>query len=324
MAEASAATSGKIFLNFEWEGPSVWRGGISHGGLEIKVADLIFNPTNSQTSEKRYNVHLPDRFHPETPAKICITPYRASNALNIDSLHVTIARVRSLVLNLGVFERGPSYGPSVLHPDGTVTRGETVRRSDRRVEIKLPKDIDQEGVYTLRVTSNDFNFRAELIKNEVGATQQEEASAEGVLDAQLAADRKELSEILNRVLTGLLGMKLLEFSMSIMTMPSANMLNVNSAYKPLTAAKSCIDSEIEKIDPAGLRGLVSKIPTHQTPELQRVLIKQFLLLMGRESVTNICRQNIQTGVTGDLSPQVKVKIEDICKKFTEIVFKQVV
>ncbi len=164
-----AAASDKVILNFAWEGPNRCRGGSSAGGLDIWVVDLAFAGAKTAIS-----VAIPENINPAIARKFPFTCRHMLGQTGIvqrethpDLLRVTVEQVRSLTLKAGVFEKGRPIGPITLDPlTGRRSQQETLRRTDRSVELKLPEKLEIGQTYKLVVTSEDLSLSARLIKEE--------------------------------------------------------------------------------------------------------------------------------------------------------------
>ena len=166
----------KIILNFGWEGPSRWRGGWSHGGLDVDSVGLEFKGAKTAIS-----VDIPDNISTIIAQKLpftCRRYHEAELELNSrafkpvtkethpDSLKVTVEQIRTLRVKAVFFEESPRKGPAIMDSSGQITREKYVLRLDREVKLKLPEELEIGQTYTLVVTSNDLSLSARLTKEE--------------------------------------------------------------------------------------------------------------------------------------------------------------
>ena len=172
MSSAPVATSEKIVLNFAWTGPNTWRGGSSRGGLDVRVVDLVFKGATTGIS-----VHLPENINPVAPQKFSFTCRKSWKETHPDSLCVTTEQVRNLALKAGVFEKGRPIGPMVMDSSGRITQQQTLRRSDRAIELGLPEELELGQTYSLVVSSDDLSLSARLVKEEKAGRSREEEKA---------------------------------------------------------------------------------------------------------------------------------------------------
>ncbi|MCB1112675.1 MAG: hypothetical protein H7A37_05685 [Chlamydiales bacterium] len=169
-----SAVNNTIIISFAWEGPNTWRGGVSHGGLDVRVVDLKFKDAKTKIS-----IHLPQDINPSTAEKYSFTCYRYHDQTedrnvkpllketNPQQLKVTIEQIRNLVIQAGFFEKGRPIGPKIMNSvTGEITQQQTVLKSDRKVELELPEELEIDQTYTLVVTSRELSLSARLIKNE--------------------------------------------------------------------------------------------------------------------------------------------------------------
>lgn len=160
---ASTATSEKIVLNFAWTGPNTWHGGSSRGGLDVGVVDLVFEGAKTAIS-----VHLPSDINPQNPRKFsftCRKPDRAQET-HPQQLSVSIDQVHHLTVRAGMFKKGRPIGPIILDQEtGQVTQQQTVRRSNRDVQLEIPKELEPGQIYSLLIASSkDLHLSARLVK----------------------------------------------------------------------------------------------------------------------------------------------------------------
>jgi hypothetical protein len=164
MSSVAGATSEKIVLNFAWEGPNTWHGGISSGGLDLLVVDLLFKEAKTQVS-----VHLPEKINPDTPRKFSFTCRKFLRQTKPDSLSVTVEQVRNLALKAGRFEKGKPCGPVVMDSSGRITQQQTLKRSDKDIKLEVPEELKPGKRYTLVVTSVDLALSARLVEEVVAS-----------------------------------------------------------------------------------------------------------------------------------------------------------
>jgi len=176
MASASSV-SDKIHLNFAWTGPNRWRGGISGGGLNVRVVDLVFKGAKTDIS-----VHLPENINPMVPQQIPFTCRKyhettmelagrqvkpLKQETHPDSLSVTVEQIYNLTVKAGIFEQGRPIGPKVMDFTGKITQQQSVLRSDRAVRLEIPAILELGHAYNLVVSSNhDLSLSARLVKVE--------------------------------------------------------------------------------------------------------------------------------------------------------------
>lgn len=153
----TSATGEKIGLNFGWEGPSSWHGGRSHGGLDVTVVDLVFKNEKTDIS-----VRIPDNISPATVKKL---PFTCQRGHESDSLEVTAEQIHNLTIKAGIFEESPHKGPAIMDSSGKITRETRFLRSDREIELEMPKELERGRTYSLVVRSNDLSLSAHLLRD---------------------------------------------------------------------------------------------------------------------------------------------------------------
>ncbi|MBJ7450212.1 MAG: hypothetical protein JHC93_07645, partial [Parachlamydiales bacterium] len=151
-------------------------GGISQGGLEVKVVDLLFKDAKTEIS-----VHLPDNINSSTPQKFpftCRKYHQTEVEINgrrfkpllkettPDLLSVTIDQIRNLKVRAGIFERGRPIGPKIMDSSGKISQQQTVRRSDRDINLEVPKDMEIGQTYSLVVSSIGTSLSACFVKKD--------------------------------------------------------------------------------------------------------------------------------------------------------------
>jgi hypothetical protein len=170
---AASITGEKIVLNFGWKGPSSWHGGSSHGGLDIKVVDLLFKDAKTKIS-----VHIPDNISPSTIQKIPFTcrKYDAQET-HPDSLKVMVEQIHNLTIKAGIFEESSDNKGPLVDSFGRITREKHMLRSDREIKFKIPEELEIGQTYSLVVTSShDLSLSAQLLKEKRADTVMEEGN----------------------------------------------------------------------------------------------------------------------------------------------------
>lgn len=174
----SSAISEKIILNFCWQGPSDWRGGLFNGGMDAKIVDLIFKDAKTEIS-----VHIPEKISPSIIKKLPFTCRRyretewelngqkfkpLAKETHPNLLQVTVEQIRHLTIKVGIFEESPHNGPAIMDSFGRITREKRVLRSDTEIKLEGLEGLEIGQTYNLVVTSNNnFSFSARLLKEEV-------------------------------------------------------------------------------------------------------------------------------------------------------------
>lgn len=145
------------------------------GGLDVCVVDLVFN--NSETD---ISVHIPSDISSSTMQKFPFTCRRyhetemvmlrgqkfksLAKETHPNSLSVTVEQIQNLVIKAGFFEKGRPIGPRVMDSSGRISQQQTVKRSDRVVELEIPEELEIGQTYSLVVTSDDLSLSARLLK----------------------------------------------------------------------------------------------------------------------------------------------------------------
>lgn len=175
---ASFSTSdAKIIINFGWEGKTRRYGGLSRGGLEIRVVDLVFNGGKIDISVD-IPQNLPPSFRklPFTCRRYLETErvIRGRSVRMIDKetypdlLKVSLKKFITegeLTLKAGIFEPSPQQGPTIIDESGKFVRENRVIRSDREIKLEIPENLEADQIYTLFVKSTKFTFSACLVKD---------------------------------------------------------------------------------------------------------------------------------------------------------------
>jgi hypothetical protein len=173
-----------IILNFGWAGPSKWRGGWSHGGLDVGVVDLIFKNAKTDIS-----VHIPDNISPSSVKKLPFTCRRyqemeweangrkfkpLDKETHPSSLKVTMEQIHNLTIKAGFFEESPHKGPAIMDSFGQINREKHAIRSDREIKLEVPEELEMGQTYSLVVTSSDLSLSARLFKERANNTMKDE------------------------------------------------------------------------------------------------------------------------------------------------------
>lgn len=307
---SSTSTDPRIIMNFAWEGTSVWSGGISQGGLAVKVIDLIFEGATTQIS-----VHLRDAIQAGETRQLSFTCRKEHRETTPELLRVKIDQIRNLTINAGVFEKSSYQGTRTMDRLGNVHVEERVCRSNRNVELELPQELEAEQTYCLRIISDDLALRAVLVKEEVVQT------APSISDS----DRKEACELLQQMLSGLIGMKLMEFNMHWQQSSHAQMMtDMTSINMPLIASQA-IHVEVQKIEPSTiveLRTIKSQwdiAPQPQKKDLETRYFRRAFQSMDADGLKNIMRSCIKACFGSQAVPQgSSTMVEALCARFQEI------
>lgn len=162
MSSASIAANQKVVLNFAWQGPNMWQGGSSRGGLDVRVVDLVFKGAKTDIS-----IHLPENINPVEPQKFSFTCRKSFKETHPDSLCVTIEQVHNLTVKAGFFEKGRSIGPKVMDSSGRISQQQTILRSDSVVRLDIPDELELGQTYCLVVSSDDLSLSARLVKGDI-------------------------------------------------------------------------------------------------------------------------------------------------------------
>ncbi len=197
----TSSTSGKVILNFGWKGPSTWRGGWAKGGLDVGVVDLVFK--NAKT---KISVDIPDNISTTTVRKLPFTCRRyqetelelngrkfkpIAQETHPESLKVTVEQIQNLTIKVGIFEESPNQGPAVMDSSGKITREKHILRSDTKVNLEVPKELEIGQTYTLVITSHGISpIQAELIK---------EKQTEEMLEDEKKASKEEFQRRLGKM-----------------------------------------------------------------------------------------------------------------------------
>lgn len=169
----AAPASNKIALSFGWMGSSCWNGGISHGGLEVGVIDLLFQNASTEVSvtiPQDTNCSKVKRFpftcrkYSQIPMTIdgrTFRPLAQETTPNVVS--VTIEKMRNLTIRAGIFEESP-HSSYVMDTSGRVTKPLSLLRSNREIHFKLKEELESDQHYTLVIESADKALTARLVK----------------------------------------------------------------------------------------------------------------------------------------------------------------
>ena len=332
---AASIQSGKIILNFGWKGPNKSDGGWSQGGLDVSVVDLKFKDAKTEIS-----VHIPDEISPSKVQRLPFTLRKYGEKewelndhkfkpllkeTHPESLQVTVEQIHNLTIKAGIFEKSPYQGNAIMDSSGKITRETRILRTDSDVKLEIPKELEIGQTYCLLVTSNDlFPIKARLVKENKSSTKDDEA--------QFILDQTELYEILGPLLHPLMGIKVMEFGMKLMTISSNSTPNINSLLGDKTLGIQAIKAEIGKLEKSALKELMIKIRASkiecqnkplQRDALEKEGVKACFNAIGPEGLANIMRSNLEALIQGNIPSEMKLLIDDIAKRFKEICLKNV-
>lgn len=172
----SSTSDAKIIINFGWEGPTSRYGGLSRGGLDIRVVDLVFKGSKIDIS-----VNIPQDLPPSF-RKLPFTCRRYQETETViegrsfkpldkethpDLLKVSLAKIKEgdLTLIAGIFEPSPRLGHAFMDGSGKIFREKRVLRSNREIKLEIPENLEADQVYNLFVKSTEFTFSACLVRD---------------------------------------------------------------------------------------------------------------------------------------------------------------
>jgi hypothetical protein len=337
---AAPVTSEKIILSFGWKGPSSWHGGRSHGGLDVGVVDLVFKNAKTDIS-----VPIPDNISPPTVQKFPFTCRRYHEAewelngrrfkplaqeTHPDLLNVSVEQIRNLTVKAGIFKESPHQGPAIMDSSGKIMREKRALRSDREIKLEVPEELEIGQTYTLVITSHGAALiEARLIKEEKPAVTSSSAKED---DTQLIKDQTELFELLGDVLLPIMGMKVMEFRIKLISAPSGNKITLDSNFVAQTLGIEAIKSEIRKIESCTLKELMIKMRAsravweHKPLErnaLEKEAFRSCFNAIGAEGLVNIMRSSLESLVQASIPSDVKHLINGIADRFKEICINHV-
>ena len=128
---AAGVSNEKIIINFGWIGPSSCFGGLSKGGSDVRVVNLIFKNAKTEIS-----VHIPENFTTTTVRKLPFTCRKyhekeceisgrkfkpLAQETHPELLKVTIEQIGNLTIQAGIFEQSPHKGNAIMDSLGKIT-----------------------------------------------------------------------------------------------------------------------------------------------------------------------------------------------------------
>lgn len=328
----ASITNDKIILNFGWQGPNSKYGGWSEGGLDVRVVDLLFKNAKTEIS-----VHIPEKISPIAVQKLSFTCRRyheqewelngrkikpLAKESHPDLLNITIEQIRNLKIKAGFFEESPHKGSVITNNSGVITREKRELRSDRDVKLEVLEKLEIGQIYSLVITSNNLSLSARLIKEEEVPVTQTSAAE----DAQLSLDQTELFQLLGDILLPLMGVKVMEFGIKLMTVSSGNNLAMNSIADQ-TLGIEALKSEINKIEKNALKELMIKVQASIAAWESKSLLEQNALekeafkacfnAIGDQGLINIMRSNL-TALVQDNNLSIRTIIDELSIRFKDI------
>lgn len=326
----TAATDGKLSINFGWEGPNQWRGGWANGGLDANVIDLQFGGAKTKIS-----VHLPDNISPSTPQRFPFLCRRVEKETQADILDVTLEQIRNVTIKVGIFEESPNQGPAIMDSRTyIITREKRIRRSDNIIKLDLPENLETCQTYSLVVTSKStgYSFSARLVKGGLPVSTPTPAKEE---NSSLTTDQNELLLLVQGGLLALMGTKTMEFGIKIMTAGCNTQIRThpNMQEQAVSLGIQVIQNEIKKIDEntlkepmlkiRALRALLQSQSETQKKIVEKAIFKECYNTIGSWRLANMLRNQLESLVVGPISLQVRSIIEELATRFQEICLKQV-
>lgn len=318
---SAMSSAGKIVVYFGWKGPTTSHGGWQKGGLDVGSIDLIF-----QEARTRVSVILPDRIDPALTNRISFTCRRPigessfANETHPNALSLTIEQVRHLKLNAAFLEKSPVSNWTMMDQQGRITREERILRTDQKVGLTIPDNLEAGKTYLLEVTSKDLSLSARLVEE-----QPEDPSYDQY--------KLELFQLIGGVLLPLMGMKMAEFSIKLMDLPEARNFIASPNINPKTIGTSFIQKEIDQIDKQTLKELAEKLrqakATLSNKSLEdrisseKEIVKACFNALGPNSLQGIMRSNLERIIRSEITPGMRALIESISARFQEICLGQI-
>lgn len=320
MAAASAA--GKVVVYFGWKGPTTWHGGWQNGGIDVGSIDLVFKDAITRVS-----VRLPEDMDPTATSRLSFTCRKSpGRETHPNALSLTIDQIRQLTLNAAFLEKSPVSNWTMMDERGNITRDERIRRSDRKVSLNIPDNLEAGKTYLIEVSSKELSLSARLVE-------EPSKTAHSPEDQTCDRDQLELFQLLGGILLPLMGCKMAEFSIRIMHTSSAPNFIAKSNINSQTIGTDFIKKEIGKIEKQTLKELAEKLRqakvVHQSKSLkdrvsiEKEIIKACFDAMEPNSLKAIMRSNLESVVRSEITPDVRELIESISARFQEICMNQI-
>jgi hypothetical protein len=130
-----------------------------------------------------------------------------------------------------------------------------------------------------------------------------------------------------------MGMKVMEFGIKLMTIPSGSTINVKPTVDEQTLGVEALKSEIGKIEKEVLKEIMIKIRATKAEwesksplerkALEKEIFKTCFNAVGVEGLKNIMRSNLTSLIQGSIPADIQLAINLTADRFKEICINQI-
>lgn len=344
---ASAAESGKIFLDFEWKGPTFIGNSPKMQSIDIRFKD----------DDVVLRVHLRALSIFNQEITLPFTKQSQQIGPIIDLLGISSDKITQIYLNV-IAIRNPALIQS-NHPDD-IKSFPLFTQTSKRILVKLPEVIQPGSGYTLHVSSDGLVCEAEICRREASLQISTEKIApaqdiDPVLQEDFNADVQFLTKILNGLFSRMFdyiqaeaGQRqsfradVLEAAMQMAfeivreirkqevteevektpftSVDDASLMYINRKRKVRTMS-FFIEFQLNRVSPSCLRSLMMTYKTEMSTDGKIEFYQKVFSLIGDEGIKEICGGFLRSFITPPRIPTAEQKrvINELSEEFFHLV-----
>lgn len=268
-----------------------FQGKKEHKRLPLSLGRVILKLPESNTNITLLlpNEPIHERFE---PLKFCVRKEGDLRDQHLERIQLTADKAKNFAMSVYIFEPGPNAGPKVLKQDGTIWQQPTVTRSEDKVPVNRPMQIEPGAHYRLEIYSIDgCSAEAHLVKVE-----------ESIQKSNGLGYDSQLFQTVSPSIIGLLRLKVMEAKMRAMINPSqARNITFKSDFNEDLAKRSILSAlnKLHSEQRSELEKICEKAKATGNIPLGEKALGRFLLALDRTDIGQLLQDQLEAAVGKD-------------------------